>query len=611
MTRKLTLKAALASTAAMFALAPTASAQQGYYGGYDELYLFDHERYYGQSVILDGPVAAIYDFNDRAESADLSGYGWLLCKHADFEGPCVVMREPIDDLGDYGLDDEISSARPLSPENPYPHGTIFGQNYYGDIVFYEMGSWGLVEMDPYDAWGYGYGDGYRTGVYGDYGRYGLYDPYNPYYDYDPNDWDGYRGPRNADVVLYRHAGYRGSAYGLNQDAWNLSTLHFNDEVSSIEIRRGTWEICEHANFQGRCYTVDASVSALQLNDAISSIRRIDGHRGRRHGENQNYGHGGNRGDGNNHGNRDNHGGNRNGDRGDHGNRQGGHGSRNPDVVLYEHGNYQGRFVRIDSDIANLSTLGLNDAASSIRITSGTWEVCEHANYQGQCQIINASQAGILMNDRVSSLRRVNGNSAGRNQQNNNQRDRDNDRDRGQNQNRDRDTNTGRDNRNNDRNTQTSNTERSHEDHPRWGNRPTITSPAIRSGPKPRPEAKSEVIRTGRTTPKPAPVSPLKQNPPKRITPKQISPKEEPSFVPQPRSTLPRPPKNMPVVRPEVKAPIKPTPKPAPRVMPRPAPKPAPKAETPPAPKPVVKPFQPRQDRPKPTVRNAEKYRQPK
>jgi hypothetical protein len=100
---------------------------------------------------------------------------------------------------------------PLSPQNPYPHGTVFGQNYYGDIVFYEMGTWGLVEMDPYDAWGYGYGDGYRTGAYGDYGRYGRYDPFNPYYDYDPNDWDGYRGPRNADVVLYRDAGYRGSA----------------------------------------------------------------------------------------------------------------------------------------------------------------------------------------------------------------------------------------------------------------------------------------------------------------------------------------------------------------------------------------------------------------
>jgi hypothetical protein len=117
------------------------------------------------------------------------------------------------------------------------------------------------------------------------------------------------------------------------------------------------------------------------------------------GQNQNYGygHGGNRG---------NHGGDYNGGHGHHGGDRDGHGGRNADVVLYEHGNYEGRFVRINSDIANLSTLGLNDAASSIRITSGTWEVCEHANYQGRCQIINASQAGILMNDRISSLRRV-------------------------------------------------------------------------------------------------------------------------------------------------------------------------------------------------------------
>lgn len=367
-----------------------------------KLYMFDGERFSGQSVEISGGMNRLSpaSFNDRAASIDFRGPGWLLCDDVNFEGACLVAREPIRDLDKFGLGDKISSVRPLSPSNPYPHGTIFGVDWDGDVVFYDVDLFGnLSQMSPYDAWGYGYGDGYQSGAYGDYGRYGQYNPYNPRYDYDPYDWTGYRGPRNADIVIYRDANFRGSAYGLKNDVWNLGDLYFNDHVSSIEVRRGTWEICTNSNFRGRCQVIDASVSrlsSLYFNDKISSIRRLGGNR---HGKWKGNKNGHYNSNGNNHG----HG----GYNGQGGNNNGYH--TNSAVTLYQHSNYSGRYVGVNGSIANLNTIGLNDNASSIRIKSGTWEICSHPNFGGNCQIINASQAslkGFRLNDKISSIRPV-------------------------------------------------------------------------------------------------------------------------------------------------------------------------------------------------------------
>lgn len=386
---------ALAASVAGLTLNACAHAQHSY-AGHDTLRLFDGKRYFGQSVDVTGPIAKLdfAYFNDKAASADFSGPGWLLCKDANFEGPCLVARRPVSDLDDFGLDDEISSARPLSPRNPYPHGTLFGVDWNGEVVFYEADFFGnLSVMDPHDAWGYGYGDGYTSGAYGQHGRYGQYNPYNPHYEYDPTEWTGYRGPRNADIVLYRDANFRGSALGVNRDIWSMSDFYFNDEVSSIEVRRGRWEVCTDGQFSGRCEIIDASISklnGLRLNDNISSVRRLGWHRGGGH-----YG-------GGTHG-------------GGYGKPGGQDGNGRPEagqnlksaVTLFEHSNYAGRSVGVNGAIGNLGTIGLNDEVSSIYIRSGRWEICEHPNYQGRCEIIIASQQklnGLRLNDNISSIR---------------------------------------------------------------------------------------------------------------------------------------------------------------------------------------------------------------
>ncbi len=59
------------------------------------------------------------------------------------------------------------------------------------------------------------------------------------------------------------------------------------------------------------------------------------------------------------------------------------------------------------DVPNLRSLGMNDAISSIRLSRGTWEVCEDANYRGRCEIVRGDIRDLRntgMNDKISSLR---------------------------------------------------------------------------------------------------------------------------------------------------------------------------------------------------------------
>ncbi len=83
---------------------------------------------------------------------------------------------------------------------------------------------------------------------------------------------GYRG----DVLLFEDAGYQGRVYEVIGDMPDLSVVKFNDRASSIKIQRGKWEICEHANYQGRCSRLDADQVTLprEWNDQITSIRRV-------------------------------------------------------------------------------------------------------------------------------------------------------------------------------------------------------------------------------------------------------------------------------------------------------------------------------------------------
>jgi hypothetical protein len=60
----------------------------------------------------------------------------------------------------------------------------------------------------------------------------------------------------------------------------------------------------------------------------------------------------------------------------------------PEIVLYDGPNFTGRSVTLNADAENLVRQGFNDRTESIRVVSGTWQICFDSNYRGSCEIVD-------------------------------------------------------------------------------------------------------------------------------------------------------------------------------------------------------------------------------
>lgn len=209
------------------ALAGAASADEkrrGYsyaddYGARGGITLYDGAGFRGEAVSFSAAVAQLprARFNDRAGSVAVQGGSWELCSDSNFRGHCEIVSGDIGDLRRISLNNNISSIRPANR---------------------------------------GYGGG-RGGYAADgYGRRG-----------------------GADVILYDGSDFTGRSLPVSGALPRLGDVRGNDKASSIEILRGSWLVCEHANFKGRCAVIDRSTRDLRrmgLNNNISSIRPVGG-----------------------------------------------------------------------------------------------------------------------------------------------------------------------------------------------------------------------------------------------------------------------------------------------------------------------------------------------
>ena len=58
------------------------------------------------------------------------------------------------------------------------------------------------------------------------------------------------------ITVFVDQNFRGKSATFRQDVPNLDLIGLNDKVSSLRVGRGErWEICEHADYQGRCVVV--------------------------------------------------------------------------------------------------------------------------------------------------------------------------------------------------------------------------------------------------------------------------------------------------------------------------------------------------------------------
>lgn len=175
----------------------------------------------------------------------------------------------------------------------------------------------------------------------------------------------------AEIAFFEHDGFGGRTFVANQSVSNFSNVGYNDRVSSVIVRSGTWQLCSDAYFRGRCVTISAgrypTLAAMGLNDAVSSAREMDW-----------IGGGGSGGDG---------------------------GGR---VELFEGINFQFRSFAVTGMIRNFADAGYNDRASSMVVYEGVWEACADADFRGNCRTYGPGRYADLaeMNARISSMRPV-------------------------------------------------------------------------------------------------------------------------------------------------------------------------------------------------------------
>ncbi len=238
-----TLALSLAATAA-FSL--PAMAQYGHHRGQGEATLYARPNFTGASVRVTGPVPrlAALRFNDKASSIRITGGAWEVCEDANYQGRCEIIEWRENSLNEMALNNSITSIRPIEPR-----GRGWGR---GDR--WDRGD----RYDRDDRWG-------RDDRWDRDDRWGR----------DQRPGRVVRPNYNAPAVLFEHDDFGGAAYPVTAAIPHLNRVRFNDQVSSILINSGRWEVCTDPNFRGRCEIIDADVTSLgyyRLNDNITSIR---------------------------------------------------------------------------------------------------------------------------------------------------------------------------------------------------------------------------------------------------------------------------------------------------------------------------------------------------
>ncbi|MCU6498754.1 beta/gamma crystallin family protein [Rugamonas sp. A1-17] len=186
----------------------------------------------------------------------------------------------------------------------------------------------------------------------------------------------------GELTLFTDSNFRGPPLTLRGNVPDLEQLGFNDRASSVVVRSGTWQLCEHSEFRGRCMVVERGEYPVLdgFNDVISSVREIGG---------RDYRDDDRRGD------RD-----RDSDRG--------YGHHREAIVLFSRSGFGGAKLGLRDAVRTLDQYDFNDQASSVIVNEGRWELCEHADYGGQCIVLEPGRYEYLdnMNNRISSLRRI-------------------------------------------------------------------------------------------------------------------------------------------------------------------------------------------------------------
>jgi len=174
------------------------------------------------------------------------------------------------------------------------------------------------------------------------------------------------------ITVFLDENFRGQNATFREDVPDLGRYNFGNRITSLRVAPGEyWEGCESTNYRGRCQIFSGEESDLRRigwSDRISSLRRV---------------------------------------------RSGGGGGSLPPppidkrgIVLYEDPFFRGRSVTVTDSVDNLRSRSFHDRAESVRVLSGSWEICTEPHYR-RCQIVDhdvPQLSSLGMNKKLSSVR---------------------------------------------------------------------------------------------------------------------------------------------------------------------------------------------------------------
>jgi uncharacterized protein YcfJ len=83
---------------------------------------------------------------------------------------------------------------------------------------------------------------------------------------------------NAQVTFYSQEGFRGQSYTVNWTVPNFAYVGYNDRASSAIVDSGDWQVCEDAEFGGRCVVLRPgqypTLNPWGMNRQVSSLRPV-------------------------------------------------------------------------------------------------------------------------------------------------------------------------------------------------------------------------------------------------------------------------------------------------------------------------------------------------
>lgn len=286
---------------ALVGVNPSASLSQPRQTGAVGLTVFADPNFRGKSATLrdDTPNFTTIGMNDMVSSLRVApGEQWEVCEHINYQGRCKVFSGSESDLRSNGWNDIISSARRVrsgrggSRGGPPPAPPASG----GLELFSRTGFSGDTRA--------------FTGPDSDLRRTGFNnsaqslrvrrgEQWEVCVDINfvkckvvNTDWSDLRGlgmsrnissvrpwrqggvavPRGF-IVLFDNRNYRGQSFRVDANSPQLQG--FANRAQSVQVRGGTWQLCERVNFGGRCVTVSGDLpdlSSINLSSRVASVR---------------------------------------------------------------------------------------------------------------------------------------------------------------------------------------------------------------------------------------------------------------------------------------------------------------------------------------------------